>query len=301
MDRRTFLQSAIGAAALTSLPLHSAAQKLRGKVKITDVKCMIVRGTWDWNLIKIETDAGVSGIGEAYWGWGVKDLVLNKLKPIVVGEDPAQRRQAVHEDADAERRRGRDRGRHGHGGERHRDRAVGSGRPAARDAGVQPAGRTLPRSRAVLSHHAGGRSPRGSGRRGASRCAQAKAEKFGWTAFKFQGDGIPPRADPELQGAGPRPLHARAHAQGSAPHRHGDGNRARGARTGRRLRRGGALEIRRARRHQDGQGDRAGQADVARRSGAAGQSRGHGARDARGRRPDLHRARISTRATGSGA
>ncbi len=61
---------------------------MRGKVKITDVKCMIVRGTWDWNLIKIETDAGVHGIGEAYWGWGVKDLVLNKLRPIVIGEDP---------------------------------------------------------------------------------------------------------------------------------------------------------------------------------------------------------------------
>jgi L-alanine-DL-glutamate epimerase-like enolase superfamily enzyme len=27
---------------------------------------MIVRGAWDWNLVKIETD-GVYGIGEAYW------------------------------------------------------------------------------------------------------------------------------------------------------------------------------------------------------------------------------------------
>jgi L-alanine-DL-glutamate epimerase-like enolase superfamily enzyme len=61
------------------LPLHRAAeaQKLRGKVRSTDVECMIVRGTWDWNLIKIETDAGSSGIGEASWGWGVKDLVVN--------------------------------------------------------------------------------------------------------------------------------------------------------------------------------------------------------------------------------
>ena len=25
---------------------------------------MIVRGTWDWNLIKIETDSGLYGIGE---------------------------------------------------------------------------------------------------------------------------------------------------------------------------------------------------------------------------------------------
>ena len=88
MDRRAFLQAAMGTAACGLLPLHAAAQALRGKVKITDVKCMIVRGTWDWNLIRIDTDAGVSGIGEAYWGWGVKDLVLNKLRPIVVGEDP---------------------------------------------------------------------------------------------------------------------------------------------------------------------------------------------------------------------
>ena len=80
MNRRTFLQSAFGVAAFGALPLHSAAQSLKGKVKITDVKMMIVRGTWDWNLIKVETDAGVSGIGEAYWGWGVKDLVLNKLQ-----------------------------------------------------------------------------------------------------------------------------------------------------------------------------------------------------------------------------
>src|SRR5438552_4811277 len=88
MDRRTFLKSVTGAAALGLMPLHRLAAKQKGKVKIRDVKCMIVRGTWDWNLIKVETDAGLYGIGEAYWGWGVKDLVVNKMKPIVVGEDP---------------------------------------------------------------------------------------------------------------------------------------------------------------------------------------------------------------------
>ena len=88
MDRRTFLKSAAGLAATGLLPLHSYAQPHKGKVKITDVKCMIVRGTWDWNLIKVETDSGLFGIGEAYWGWGVKDLVVNKLRPIVLGEDP---------------------------------------------------------------------------------------------------------------------------------------------------------------------------------------------------------------------
>ncbi len=33
----------------------------------------------------------------------------------------------------------------------------------------------------------------------------ARAEKWGWTAFKFQGDGIPPRADPEFKEPGHDP------------------------------------------------------------------------------------------------
>src|ERR1700691_1349265 len=87
MDRRNFLRTA-AAGFLFSGPFQRLAAALRKKVKITDVKCMIVRGTWDWNLIKVETDSGLYGIGEAYWGWGVKDMVLAKMKPIVVGEDP---------------------------------------------------------------------------------------------------------------------------------------------------------------------------------------------------------------------
>ncbi len=90
-DRREFLkQLAAGASGFLFLaePYSSLAEALRKKVKITDVKCMIVRGTWDWNLIKIETDAGITGIGEAYWGPGVKDLVLRQLKPLILGEDP---------------------------------------------------------------------------------------------------------------------------------------------------------------------------------------------------------------------
>src|SRR6266567_4580886 len=86
MNRRQFCRTALAGA--FAVPYQRLAAALRKKVKITDVKCMIVRGTWDWNLIKVETDSGLYGIGEAYWGWGVKDLVVNKMKPIVVGEDP---------------------------------------------------------------------------------------------------------------------------------------------------------------------------------------------------------------------
>src|SRR3989440_9583214 len=89
MKRRQFLHPASAAAGCAfAAPFQTLAASLHKKVKITDVKFMIVRGTWDWNLIKIETDSGLYGIGEAYWGWGVKDLVLNKLKPIILGEDP---------------------------------------------------------------------------------------------------------------------------------------------------------------------------------------------------------------------
>ena len=60
MDRRTLLAN-LGAMSCFALPFQAKAQYLRKKVKITDVKVMVIRGTWDWNLIKIETDAGVHG------------------------------------------------------------------------------------------------------------------------------------------------------------------------------------------------------------------------------------------------
>jgi L-alanine-DL-glutamate epimerase-like enolase superfamily enzyme len=87
-DRRMFLKMlGVGALAFAE-PYQRAAAALRNKVKITNVKCMIVRGTWDWNLVKIETDSGLYGIGEAYWGPGIKDLILRELKPAIIGQDP---------------------------------------------------------------------------------------------------------------------------------------------------------------------------------------------------------------------
>ena len=252
MNRRTFLKSAVGAASLSALPLHSLARTLKGKVRITDVKCMIVRGTWDWNLIKIETDAGIHGIGEAYWGWGVKDLVVNKLKPIVVGEDPLNvdklYTKMLMESAGA---------------------GAIAGVTVTAASGIEIAlwdlagriletpacnllgGRFRDRVRFYRTMPAVDRPEDPQTWR--QQVREAKAEKFGWTAFKFQGDGIPPQRRSRLQGARARSLHARSHAQGSAPHREGDGDRARRARAGHRLRRRGALEVRRARRHRDGE------------------------------------------------
>lgn len=57
-------------------------------VHITDIKFMLVRGGLDWPMVKVETDAGVSGIGECVVSYGLKDFILNHIKPAFVGENP---------------------------------------------------------------------------------------------------------------------------------------------------------------------------------------------------------------------
>ena len=88
--RRDFLKTVAAAVpasvALPGYPEMASAQ--RKKVKITDVKAMIVNGNTAWNMVKIETDSGFTGLGEAYWGRGVKDIILGYLRPLLLGEDP---------------------------------------------------------------------------------------------------------------------------------------------------------------------------------------------------------------------
>jgi len=56
-------------------------------VEITDVQTTMVDGNYPWTLVRIYTDAGIVGTGEAYWGAGVPELI-ERLKPFVVGENP---------------------------------------------------------------------------------------------------------------------------------------------------------------------------------------------------------------------
>ncbi|MEP7365059.1 MAG: mandelate racemase/muconate lactonizing enzyme family protein [Acidobacteriota bacterium] len=191
--RRHFLKAATGAA---TLPLHTLAAAQRGKVKITSVECMIVRGTWDWNLIRIKTDAGISGLGEAYWGPGVKDLVLNQLAQHIIGEDPLNvdklYTKMLMNSAGA---------------------GALAGVTVTAASGIEIAlwdlaGKLLEtptvnllggRFRDKVRFYRTTQVPPGSVEdMGAWRAlvAETRAEKAGWTAFKFQGDGIPPKADP---------------------------------------------------------------------------------------------------------
>jgi L-alanine-DL-glutamate epimerase-like enolase superfamily enzyme len=201
-DRRMFLKMlGVGALAFAE-PYQRAAAALRNKVKITDVKCMIVRGTWDWNLVKIETDSGLYGIGEAYWGPGIKDLILRELKPAIIGQDPLNVDKLYTLMLMTSAGAG----------------AIG-GQTVSAASGIEIAlwdlaGRIL---ETPVCNLLGGRFrdrvrfyrtlqlPKGNIADTAvwrDQVAEAKAEKWKWTAFKFQGDGIPARLDPTFSEPG---------------------------------------------------------------------------------------------------
>jgi L-alanine-DL-glutamate epimerase-like enolase superfamily enzyme len=68
---------------------HAFAQAHRGKVKITAVKAMQVKNIAGNCLIKIETDAGLIGYGEAgSSGPMARSRINDQLKNILVGQDP---------------------------------------------------------------------------------------------------------------------------------------------------------------------------------------------------------------------
>ena len=87
--RRNFLKGVAAMVPATAVlsGYRAMAAPLQKKVKITDVKAMFVQANTQTNLVKIETDSGISGIGEAYWGRGVKEVILGNLRDIVVGQE----------------------------------------------------------------------------------------------------------------------------------------------------------------------------------------------------------------------
>ena len=56
-------------------------------VEITDVQTAQVDGNYPWILVRVYTDAGIVGTGEAYWGGG-DTAVIERMKPFLVGENP---------------------------------------------------------------------------------------------------------------------------------------------------------------------------------------------------------------------
>ncbi len=94
MNRRTFVKYLAQTVPVAScMPYFNwLADTERKRVKITDVKCVLTKINFRVSpLVKIETDAGIVGIGECHHdenGHGAKDIVLNVCKPILLGQDP---------------------------------------------------------------------------------------------------------------------------------------------------------------------------------------------------------------------
>jgi L-alanine-DL-glutamate epimerase-like enolase superfamily enzyme len=90
LSRRQFLRSlgALPGAALLA-NYHALAASEKAKTKIREIKVMMLQGPRTYTLVKVESDAGLHGIGEAYGspGVGVKEGIL-ALKPELIGKDP---------------------------------------------------------------------------------------------------------------------------------------------------------------------------------------------------------------------
>ena len=94
LGRRQFLQAGLwgGAASLVPwmpqvLRAYPAAESQLGKVKITAVKTASVHIKYPAHLVRIETDSGLFGIGEAYNRDGILSHVRS-FEDVLRGEDP---------------------------------------------------------------------------------------------------------------------------------------------------------------------------------------------------------------------
>ena len=89
-SRRQFLRSIGILSGAALLPRYRAlAASEKGKTKIRDIKVMMLQGPRTYTLVRVDSDAGLHGIGEAYGSPGVggKEGIL-ALKPELIGKDP---------------------------------------------------------------------------------------------------------------------------------------------------------------------------------------------------------------------
>ena len=66
---------------------HASIREPRRDVEITDITTCVIQGNFEWNIVRVHTDAGVSGIGESYRGGKVTDI-MEYMKRFLIGENP---------------------------------------------------------------------------------------------------------------------------------------------------------------------------------------------------------------------
>lgn len=56
-------------------------------VEITGIETAVIEGNFDWNFVRVHTDVGVTGLGEAYRGGAVTDI-MHEAESFLIGENP---------------------------------------------------------------------------------------------------------------------------------------------------------------------------------------------------------------------
>ena len=56
-------------------------------MRISDVRTAVIGGNFEWILVRVYSDEGLTGLGECYWGAGV-EAAVHRLRRLLVGEDP---------------------------------------------------------------------------------------------------------------------------------------------------------------------------------------------------------------------
>lgn len=66
---------------------HATNRHPDRELEITDIQTSVVEGNFEWNLVRVETDAGITGVGESYRGGGVTEL-MEYTERFLIGENP---------------------------------------------------------------------------------------------------------------------------------------------------------------------------------------------------------------------
>ena len=89
LNRRSLLKAALGVpAAAWLLNYRAIAAPHTGQVKITKIKTLGLDNVGDGCLIRIETDAGIIGYGEAGLPSAAARARINMIAPQLIGQDP---------------------------------------------------------------------------------------------------------------------------------------------------------------------------------------------------------------------
>ncbi|ESS12601.1 MAG: L-alanine-DL-glutamate epimerase related enzymes of enolase superfamily [uncultured archaeon A07HR60] len=66
---------------------HTQTRGEGRNIEITDIEADVIDGNFEWNIVRVHTDAGITGIGESYRGGGVPE-VMEYMNRFLVGENP---------------------------------------------------------------------------------------------------------------------------------------------------------------------------------------------------------------------